>query len=356
MLGTALAHQFMLVAGVAALTLLTLLVSWRELLQRRAWPFLGAIVAAGTFWVAFGLLTDDWHGGRSLHTAATVRELLKALLAYPTVLSNIVAPWMRVQPVLTVVLAALAGIAAVRCIVAGRASHAPERVLLTAIVFLGLAAGALDHQYHETRYTFFLYPAVLAVAAVTVARIVAMLPGLRSAVPLWSASLVIGGFIAMEDASFRHLVNVDSREVNFRIGMTPAQRTHFYPRVDARAAADWLRGKVSTDSGDIVVNGSPAVNYYYDQFQYYLIPPRNIGRIFDWSCGGGGTARERWGNHPLLYSHAQIERQLSSGNRVYIVINSERTEALLEDLARWRPRVEWTSFDGGIQILAFHPA
>jgi hypothetical protein len=137
--------------------------------------------------------------------------------------------------------------------------------------------------------------------------------------------------------------------------MTPAQRTHFYPRVDARAAADWLRGKVSTDSGDIVINGSPAVNYYYDRFQYYLIPPRNIGRIFDWSCGGGGTVRERWGNHPLLYRHAQLERQLSSGNRVYIVINSERTEALLEDLARWRPKVEWTSFDGGIQILAFDP-
>ena len=96
-------HQFALCGASIALLLLTGLVAPDELKDRGARAYVLALIACGAFWPAFGVLTGAW---RQVSASGALPThpwlgLVEHLGGFPRVFDEILRPWGRTMPVLT---------------------------------------------------------------------------------------------------------------------------------------------------------------------------------------------------------------------------------------------------------------
>ena len=102
-----------------------------------------------------------WSGGAV--TTHRVAWLGSSILAgSPDVLDEVLRPWGRAIPVLTVGVSLLIGALALRVVLRRLDHSAVIRALMTLLLVLMLAVGAREPGRIETRYTFFLYLLVMA--------------------------------------------------------------------------------------------------------------------------------------------------------------------------------------------------
>ncbi|MEP6546184.1 MAG: glycosyltransferase family 39 protein [Gammaproteobacteria bacterium] len=334
-------HLFVVCVGVLALLLLTRLIVRRDL-EGTLWPWYCLSLAAFLiFWAAF----DYWVGVPE-HAVAGVPRLVRDLFGFPDVYGVVVRPWARTLPVLT----AAVGLAVLYwCGRTELADDAPQSaaVLLTVLCLMALAVGSSSPERVETRYTFFLYPPLiaLAVSAVLSATRASTRHGLKLAA---AAALPLACFAATEDFQPRHLVNVDTAVVTFRVGMSPARAAHYYPRNDMRIVAGWLHAHGA--EGDIVVSGIANLDQYYHGFDYFYLDDDDP-RYDAYVCPRGGT--ERWTNHPVLYTVHSLEPLVASGRRVLVLVWPD-TEAHLKTAAAaegWSVTRLWQTDYGDTRVL-----
>jgi hypothetical protein len=260
----ALAHQFLACGAALALMLLTGLVGRRELLGRPARWFAAAIGASAVFWIAFGLLTDTWYGAAPAGGPAAVDRLVALtweLGGFPNILDEVVRPWGRTIPVLSVALFIALAALALRSVVREPVRVTAVGALLVLVLIMVLAIGGAGSPRIETRYSFFLYPLMvtLALAAVAFACDRFFERGPRAMLATALAGLLL--FAATEDFQPRHIANIDSRVVNFGIGLSPEFAAHYYPRGDVGGWGRWR----AVDGGpeDLVISGVPHVEHEY---------------------------------------------------------------------------------------------
>ena len=361
-LAAAVAHCLTLSAALLVLLLLAGLIDWRELAGPSARFFWLALVSLSLFWITFELR----FGGAAANTvvrptAGSLPPRIDYLFGFPDVYDEIIRPWGRALPLLSIAIAvAFIGLflrrmrygTVFKAVPAQNASLSPSAdaiaALQTLVIAIVLIVGAIPTNRIETRYTFFLYPALLAltVAALTMLlqmhRILGRLPlVVVGAIPL-------ACFAGTEDFQPRQLAAVDSARVNFRIGMTPVVAAHYYPRNDMRAAGDWFATHIQP--GDAVITGIPSLAQYYPQFDYFFLAKED-NRYEDYVCPDGRS--ERWTNHPVLYTVDALSPIVASGRRTYVTVY-EDTERSVLNAARshgWRVTRVWATDHGNTDIL-----
>ena len=350
-MAAAAAQQLGLCLAVILLLLLLRLIGWRELCSRAALPFAASIAASTVFWILFALDTPQWQlepGQSVLETAALLGY---EFFRFPDFAIQVALPWARAVPLLALALFCLLAATCIRLVLRAEAQLSEERVFAVLLVSLLLAASASDPPRIETRYVFFLYPLAVLTALLALARFsafVAERARIRHPVALLSV-LALGGFALTEDFDLHHLRDVDSEAVHFRTQMKPFLANHYYQRANVRAAADWLESNAR--EGDIVINSFPSLDFYYPKVDYFFI---------DWSDRRfpGLTCRrgtiERWSNTALLYTIESFQARLRAGKRVFYVVRRPELDAMLPDLAPWRPRIIWSHQT--IAIVAFDTA
>jgi hypothetical protein len=210
-----------------------------------------------------------------------------------------------------------------------------------------LVVGAIPTNRIETRYTFFLYPPLIVLAVTALLMLMRRQKVLRHAPLVLSAAVPLLCFSATEDFQPKHIVAVDSADINFRVGMSAARAAHYYPRNDMRAVGQWLMTHVQ--SGDVVITGIPNLDQYYDGFNYFFLDKED-GRYEAYVCRDGRT--ERWTNHPVLYTEDELRPIVASGRRVFASVYSD-TEERLRATAQsqgWSVTRVWTVY-GNADVL-----
>ncbi|HEX4241915.1 MAG TPA: glycosyltransferase family 39 protein [Steroidobacteraceae bacterium] len=370
----ALAHAFPAAAGVLALMWLAGLTEWTELRSAGARPLWIALAAALVFWAACDLAT-----GTSL----------RSLIDMPDLFERIAHPWGRAMPMMTVAVTLAVVYWFIRWARAPGETPPVVRPLLALLLLLTLAVGAIPTERIETRYTFFLYPLLIALgvsalldlgartlrrrtgapSAALSAAPTAGQPAAPSAAPTAGqpaaphmgeapSRFVTGGFLIAllplvcfaltEDLQLRHVAHIDSAAANYRIGLKPARADHYYPRNDMRGVAAWLSAHVRP--GDVVVSGIPNLDAYYPSFDFFYLD-EDDNRYDAYVCADSRT--DRWTNRPVLFGPDRLKSYVESGRGVYATVYSD-TEQRLSAAARragWSVTRVYTAMDGKTDVL-----
>jgi hypothetical protein len=334
-LAAAAAHLFLVSGAVLLLMLLLRLADWRELSDRRSRHFWWAMGGFLLFWIVCTALSfaEQAAPGASGHAAGMAAEVLHRVAGFPDVYDEIARPWGRTLPILSVeIAAALLYLAWSRIRTAPPAGTDPAAVLLSVIIVLALAIGVTDTDRLETRYTFFLYPLLVVLGVCAVLEVARRAAG-RTPAAAGAGSRVVRAVItacvpllcfgATEDFQPRHILEVDSAKVNFRIGMSAAQAAHYYPRNDVRGAARWLAEHAQP--GDVVISGIPSLDQYDHRLDYFYLDEAD-DRYEAYVCPDNRT--ERWSNLPVLYTGEALKPIVASGRPVFAVLYASTEERL----------------------------
>ena len=317
------AHAFLLVASLLMLMLLMRIIDLRALGWQRAryfWLTLGAFfVIWALAGAADGLIAHGWTA------TSTLAETARQLFGFPNIYDHVLRPWLRTLPILSLGLFAAFVFLCWSSIISERKGVDGMSVLLSLVIVLVLAVGAIPTDRIETRYTFFLYSLLTVLAVCALLLIARRQEKLRHGSILVTASLPLLCFAATEDFQPSHILNVDSEAVNFRVNMPRHNAEHYYPRNDISGAARWLEANVRP--GDVVITGIPNLDQYYRRIDFFYLDdtdPRYEATV----CRDDRT--ERWTNRPLLYTVGELTPIVASGRRVFATLYGG-TEQHLKD-------------------------
>jgi hypothetical protein len=353
-LGAALAHQFALCGAFLLLVPLAGFLPGNALWERPARSYRYAIAASLLFWLAFALVTGAWRETPLPSSPAIARWLAlgQYLGGYPNVFREFVVPWGRAMPWLTLGAGALVGVLAMNTLHRQVRLPTAESVLLVTLVVTILAIGARESGRIETRYTFFLYPVVIALSL----RAVHLLTGGRfvtsralAAAPV-AASLLLFG--ASEDFQPRHIARIDSRQVNFRVGMSASRASHYYPRADYRLVGAWMRERWRP--GDTVLLGTPAIDQYYHRADYFFLQDDDP-RFEVYACTS--NSRERWTDLPLVHGMDALAARVAAGGRLWLLMYPGQAEELFSAGQRriWNLTYEWVTPERSVAAILINP-
>lgn len=328
---------------------------------------------AGLYWSAFALFHEGWLerlGRPAVEGAARLVQLGIVLARYPEVLDRFFWLWLRTIPVVTVAIVCACAVSLVLLMLRRHAREsrgAPPSalaVVLATVVLMVLLIGLIRTPYETTRYTFFLYPALLLCLVGGAWLVGERLPVSRS----WHVGILALGLSALafpaEDWDAEHLATIGSHETNFRLEGRRVLAGHYYPRNDYESVGDFLDANVTGDH--IVLTFTPVIDFYMNE------PP-------DWAYVDAGSSefngvsacegtRERWSDSGLLYRPDQVDALIANASgTIWLVMNTERNywrhgfvpaenrpwyEALRERVA---PHAVFTSMDGSIQVFRLEP-
>jgi hypothetical protein len=350
-LAGALLHQFAIVLAVALLLLLLKQLTLRDLAEPRARVFIGAVVFAGIWWIAYAAATIDWAGvaAEAGGTRRAIAVFAYQLIRFPDVIGEIVRPFADAVPLLSVLLFAGLAISIWRHVGVEPEMRTPERLLLLVVILLALGVGIAHPPRHETRYVAFLYPVCILILVSSVAWLSSFL-GDRARVRDASTAIVaLLLFCMTEDFSLHHVYAVDSPEITFRTNMSSDRKAHLEIRDDIRGVAAWLREHVDP-AQDIVINGVHGMDYYYDGIKYFFADQHDENYP-TWACRAGTV--DRWTNLPLLGSFDALKSTTDRYRNTYLIAFTPRPDGL-QVLADHNAHVVMT--EGLVSIVALNPA
>ncbi len=337
-------HLFALSIGGLVVLLLAGLIGRRDFAARGARRYAAACVGFLLFWAAF----YHWSGIAASPSFGAPASLPTRLFGFPDLYDGIIRPWGRTVPVLTIGLALAVGFWCAKTLRRQRPPPDAVVALLILLIAVALAVGATATERIETRYTFFLYPLLLALgvgALVDVLR--------RTRLPMLAVAWApLACFAVTEDFQPHHLIRVDSAPVNFRAGMSPALAAHYYPRDDIRAVGEWLASHRQRDA--LVVADIPSLAQYYPHFDYFFLEDHDP-RYEAYVCKNGTT--ERWTNHPVLYGMRSLEPLVASGRPIYASLYADDETRLRAAAAAegWAVTSVWRSAQGNTDVLLIAP-
>lgn len=349
-LAAGLTGRFMAVAAVLVLLPLFGLLRWRELASRAASPFWLTLTLSAAAWFVHFLLHPEAHADVPTRWLSGMPGVLYQLLSFPDPLVEVALPWGRAVPILSLLLFGTVIVFSAWRIARPPARLTAEHALLVVVLLMLLAASASNPPRHETRYVFFLYPALVILTLATLSMLFSRLRALVGASAhttlLVTALASLGAFALTEDFQPRHLLRIDSEAAHFRTDLPEHMGDHLYSRSNPRTAAIWLHQQLH--AGDLVINAYQSFDFYSADTDYFFIDWEDR-RFGGWSCLAGTV--ERWSNRPLLYTHQALQAQLDAGRRTYYVAEAHALDRTLQELQRWRPQVVWRKYNIAIVQL-----
>lgn len=304
----ALLHQFAIALVVAAAALSF------GLCGNRATHFVKISVILVFPLVAFWLLFGSLHAEHGIGGTTTL------LLRYPSIIWYVLGPFFQAIPresLLLFPVLLVGGIYVLRDVWRNGKISAPS-LLLGVSILLILAQSALVTPEKSTRYTFFLYPALLLLFC----HFCIQLPKLgkfKSALQTSLSLVLLGLFVlASENYYLPHLSAVSSAEYNFRMPYQRHLQFHFYQRYSFVDTANYVNDNLEAD--DQVILTTPGIDYYLDQLDFTF---RDISsqRFRETSACSGD--RYIWNDSPLIYTEQDLLAQIRRGKNATWIITGE---------------------------------
>lgn len=277
--------------------------------------FLLAVALNGIFWISYCLATNEWtqqlFGGQN----NKIHYLLVVLFKYPNIYFNIIYQWFNAAPILTGSLGLALGFGLVKIIFSSNSNTNPIRIVFSTVLLVSIVMSLLVTPHHNTRYSFFLYPAVLLLfSALTFELLKSISKNTRiRSILLYS---IICIFMAIsEDFGVFHLMNISSPEINFRMNHTNNMQQHYYIRNDYASPSHFINENM--DKGDLIISTVPVVSYYLNKLDYMYIDYKVPHFSSVSACQG---TRDLWSNASLIYTKDDFINRLTKGDKSNWVI------------------------------------
>ena len=99
---------------------------------------------------------------------------------------------------------------------------------------------------------------------------------------LFISTVTILIFYLSEDFNLKHIANIDSKEVNFRNGLSRTEVNHYYPRWDTKSPADFINQRLKKN--ETVIINEQVYEYYLNRIDYLYYNYSNqkpVGTYYD---------------------------------------------------------------------------
>ncbi len=256
--------------------------------------------------------------------APTLTSRIRALLAFPDILYAVVYPWLFNMPVMSLMIA-ICMLSGMFFSLSGRSSKAGGARLLMIYVLIAIGViGAVPTQYHETRYSFFLYPLLICISGYAVYEISQRLRTWHQSMVTWVPITFVGFFLFSSDFAVEHLVNIKNYDANFRVGYSDTRTRHYYPRMDFRSPADYVNEYAT--SSDLILISSVVYSEYLDHPDVMYLNKED-GRYKGQECSNG--ALERWTNLPLVGSISELRAitEVDKPQKAWLLIDQQTADS-----------------------------
>jgi hypothetical protein len=289
----------------------------------------------------------------------SVKAGLRYVLNYPDLYHKVVHPWMATIPATSAILGLLALLGLRTLFSTSQTEPEKEqstRYLYGVALLLLLLVGVLSQPYVITRYTYFLYPLLLILAALGVlilARKIFHGPG-KSVIA--GALLLPVLFIFAEDFSVRHLFKINEPQFRYRTAYSDKLATHYYPRWDFRSAADFVNQNLA-ENDKVIVFDQPLPHYLNRTTGIYLGGQGSGLHEMIAACGG---KKDRWSNAPLLRSKSAVMDFIRDSNRpIWLIIRTDKypwRDPLENEIASaFKSALQYETNDGHLAVYRLTP-
>ena len=272
------------------------------------------------FWTIFGILSVSWHSF-FLHSEFTgsissIKILWKEFINYPYFYETFVL-FRNTLPKLTILILMLLG-CGIFLSIFKKEKNQLIRVLFIIFLIILLLVDLLNLNYFDTRYFLFLYPLILILMFVSLERIINLIfnsLNMQKVLFVFLSTLIL---FFSEDFNLNHLVNIDSKEINYRINFPLVQKIHFYPRWDTRSPSEFINR--NANDSDIVIINEQVNDFYLNKLDYIY---RNYqGVEFPGESVDNGK-KERWTDANLIYTNKQfIDLLKDNVHRKWLIVNT----------------------------------
>jgi len=293
-----LVHQF----GILACLLFFFFLSQDKslyFLEKNKRCYIAYVCVAFVFWVTLGFISKDtWLHGVGLF--GLFENIVSNTLHYPRVKEAIFAPYALFIPKWSVFALFAIFVAVIHQILKRQSSRMNFPLLITLLCIV--IVPIFRTTYTTTRYSFFFFPMVLLVICVAADVILNELREKKINRNL-IRFLVFVPFIIFsftEEFNMQHILNVSSKESNFRMGEYASLADHWFQRDDYRGCAIFVNSVFK--DGDVVI-ANHAVTRYLKKPYVSLF---NIDGYEFWNISRKGGKEEAWTGHPLIYNFDQI--------------------------------------------------
>jgi len=350
-------NLFGLLALCGILFILVHWLTWKDFKKHVPWIFLFTIIFNFIYWVGFCFITSEWKQAIVSTTSSTPGKLVFALLNYPHIINNIVLPWARAIPVLSAILFISLCIGIFVLTRSSYESRALGELLFTILLILVSIIGMFNLRYHLTRYTFFLYPIIIVLFVAFSKEIFEFIIRNRQISLLVFASATMFLFSLSEDFELNHLINIDKKEINYRMTYDVSKTYHYYPRIDVKTPAEVIN--LNSKPDDIIITCMIATDYYLKRLNYFYCDfisgeCRNIS-----ACEG---AYDRWSKAHLIYSEDQLFGLIQKTDKtIWIITQSENYKLRKPNpgevriYSKYTRYLFYTSIDGKLNVYRIPP-
>ena len=320
-------HQAMLAALLFGLLLVRS--GWGSLSRRqRALIALSAVVLSG--WIA-----------AAIARGTSLRAFYRTFLGWPNLIEPLWRTWGQDLP-----LVGLLALAATAVLFTAKV-RAPwidlARGPAAVVAYWLLCLGLVRYVYASTRYSFFLYPAVLTAVALAIARLIG---------PRWAAAVFLGAFCLGGDFDPTHIARAGTEEVAFRLDRYAPRARLWYPRHDYRGVAQRLESAARRGEAIVVEHCAPVSHYLQGEHAIFL-DRRSYG-FYERSRRNGTV--ELWSRQPLLSTAEELRAHTRDKLAVWLVREAPSGAPLFDPRDVWGARLKnverkYLSRDGGIETL-----
>lgn len=360
-------NLFGLVILLSSILVLLDIIAWNSATKRILKQCLLVVLLSFIFWGVYCFTTVGWQQYIGHTEPVSWKKILLILFNYPDIYSKIIRPWMQTIPVLTVISSLIIIFGTLEFFKKPFEQGIRYRLLCSLIIILCLFVSTVNLPYHETRYTFFLYPIIILLLTDSMIRLAKFV----SPNPIKSASMLVIFTLTFcgltEDFGIDHMKKIDSKEVNFRLDYGPSRTRHYYTRRDYRTPALTINEQIK--DGDIVISLLTPPDYYLKHLDYIYIDSRSKRLPGVVACSG---TKELWSNANLIYKEANLWHILDHHpSTVWIIAASDtpryssgksvemprKLRAISEKISqRYNLHPYKTSVDGMIDVYKVDPS
>ena len=330
---------------------------WEDYKKHVPRIFFFAVAFDIIFWIVYCLTTSVWKQVLFSIPSSTYKKLVSVFLNYPHFVDNVVLPWGRTIPVLSVILFIFLCIGIFVLIRSSYENRTIGELLFTILLILLLITGMFHTPYHRTRYTFFLYPIIILLFVASSKSLFELIihNSRLSSVIFLIATVFL--FFGSDDFQLNHLINIDKKEINYRMNYDVYKTDHFYPRNDVKTPAEIIN--LNSKPDDIIITCLLPADYYLKRLDYVYCD-YIFGRCRNNSACRGNF--DRWSQAALIHSEGKLFGLINKSDKtIWIITQSKNYNVrepnpgeirLYKDYSKY---LYYTSIDGALNVYRIPP-
>lgn len=261
----------------------------------------------------------------------SLTEFPNYFLKYPDFYYKVVRLWVEAMPIQTFAILFVISMTCFWSLFKKENLDRRINMFLGLLLILFLAVSILSTTYAQLKYTFFLYPLMLIIFSASLNYLVKSIvinKNIQIAILLF---LVSGSLYVFEDFNYRHLVNVDTAEVNFREMYKWPKIMQYYPRKDYRTPGEFINRNIK--DGEIVLSVYvPIVAHYLDRLDYMFWDKTDEEFSGLSACNG---KNEFWTNAKLISEKEKLYSYLENNNGIWVINFAEKRRAKDKEIEQY---------------------